>query len=109
MNKTKVIISGEWQKVMQKAVRWLCGICNRGIGNNSIQCTSCQKWVHRKRSGIKGSIYKVMKTFVCTGCMNPVTNKGCTTTLLLLLLHSFNGLFFQDSLGKPAAEKQNQW
>jgi len=36
MNKTKVMISGEWQKVTQKAVRWLCGVCGRGIGNNSI-------------------------------------------------------------------------
>jgi len=33
MNKTKVMISGERQKVMQKAVRWPCGICSRGIGN----------------------------------------------------------------------------
>jgi len=42
MNKTKVMISGEWQKVMQKAVRWPCGVCGRGVGNNSIQCTSCK-------------------------------------------------------------------
>jgi len=53
MNKTKVIISGEWQKVTQKAVRWPCGFCRRGVGNNSIQCTSCQKWVHRKCGSIK--------------------------------------------------------
>jgi len=64
MNKTKVMISGEQQKVTQKAVRWPCGVCDRGICNNSIQCTNCQKWVHRKCSGIKGSMYKVMKTFV---------------------------------------------
>jgi len=43
INKTRVMISGEWQKVMQKAVRWPCGVCGRGVGNNSIQCTSCQK------------------------------------------------------------------
>jgi len=40
MNKTKVMISVEWQKVKQKAIRWPCGICGGGIGNNSIQCTS---------------------------------------------------------------------
>jgi len=62
MNKTKVMISGEWPKVMQKAVRWPCGVCGRGVGNNSIQCTNCQKWVHRQCSGIKGSIYKVNPT-----------------------------------------------
>jgi len=38
------MISGEWQKVMQKAVRWPCVGCGRGVGNNSIQCTGCQKW-----------------------------------------------------------------
>jgi len=43
MNKTKVMITGECQKVMQKAARWPCGVCGRGVGNNSIQCTSCQK------------------------------------------------------------------
>jgi len=79
MNKTKVMISVELQKVTQKAVRWPCGVCGRGIGNSSIQCTSCQKWVHRKCSGIKGSMYKVMKSFVCTGCVNPVTSTGCTS------------------------------
>ena len=71
MNKTKVMISGE----QQKAVRWPCGFCGRGVGNNSMQYTSCQKWVHRKCSGIKGSMYKVMKTFVCRRCMNPVTGR----------------------------------
>jgi len=79
MNKIKVMIRGEWQKVMQKAVRWPCGVCGRGIGNNSIQCTSWQKWVHGKCSGIKGNMYKKMKTFVCRGCMNPVTRTGCTS------------------------------
>ena len=81
MNKTKVVISGEWQKVTHKAVRWPCDVCGRGIGNNSIQCTqySCQKWVHRKCSGINGSMYKMMKTFVCRHCMNPVTGAGRTS------------------------------
>jgi len=30
VNITKDIISGEWQKVMQKALRWPCGVCGRG-------------------------------------------------------------------------------
>jgi len=36
MNKTKVMISGE----RQKAVRWPCGVCNKGVGSNSLQCAS---------------------------------------------------------------------
>jgi len=38
-NKIKIIISGERQKETQKAIRWPCSVCGRGIGNNSVQCT----------------------------------------------------------------------
>jgi len=79
INKIKVMISGEWQKVTRKAVRWPCGVCGRGVDNNSIQFTSHQKWVHRKCSCIKGGMYKVMNAFVCRGCMNPVARTGCTS------------------------------
>jgi len=34
MNKTKVMISGECRKQMQKATRWPCGVCGRGVGTN---------------------------------------------------------------------------
>jgi len=56
MNKTKVMISGERQKVRQKDVRWPRRVCSKGVGRNSLQCTSCQKRVHKKCSGIKGSM-----------------------------------------------------
>ena len=72
MNKSKVMISGECQKPVEKAARWPCRVCGRGVGSNSIQCTSCQKWVHKKCSGVKSSMYKVMKSFICRGCSNPV-------------------------------------
>jgi len=62
MNKTKVMISGEGPKVRQKLVR----VCSKGVGRNSLQCTSCQKWVHKNCSGIKGSTLKVAKSFVQT-------------------------------------------
>jgi len=72
-------VRGKRQNVMQKTVRWPCCVCVRGIGNNSIQCTSYEKWVHRKCSSIKGSMYKVMKSFVYRGCMNPVIGTGRTS------------------------------
>ena len=52
MNKTKVMISGERQKPVQKTVRWPCGVCGRGVGSNSIQCTSYHKWVHKKCAAV---------------------------------------------------------
>jgi len=75
----KVMISGEHQKVRQKAVRRPCGVCSKGVGSNSIQCNSCQKWVHKKCSGIKGSMSKVAKSFICSCCLNPVTSAGHTS------------------------------
>jgi len=79
MNETKVMISGERQKPVHKAARWPCGVCGRGVGSNSIQCTSCHKRVHNKCSGIKGSKYKVMRSFICRGCLNPVISTGHTS------------------------------
>jgi len=79
MNKTKAIISGERQKPMQKAARWPCGVCGSGVGSNSIECTICQKWVHKKGSGVKGSVYKVMKSFICRCCFNSVISTGHTS------------------------------
>ena len=35
-----------------------------------------QKWVHKKCSCIKGSMSKVAKSFICRGCLNPVTSRG---------------------------------
>jgi len=57
----------------------MCGVCGRGVGSNSIQCTSCHKWVHKKCRGIKGSMYKVMRLFICRGCSNPVISTGHTS------------------------------
>ena len=80
MNKTKVIISEERQMVRQKAGRWPGGVCSKGVGrSNSLQCNSCQKWVHKKCSGIKGSMSKVAKSLIYSGCLNPVTSAGRTS------------------------------
>ena len=73
MNKTKVMINGEHKKLMQKAARWPCG-----VGSNSIQYTRCLKSVHKKCSGINGSMSKVMKSFLCRGCLNSLTSTGHT-------------------------------
>ena len=45
MNKTKVMISGERQKVRQKAVRWPCGVCSKGaaaVGHQRQTAINCR-------------------------------------------------------------------
>jgi len=72
MNTTKVMISGEWQKVMQKAARWPCGVCGSGVGNNSVQHTSCQKSVHKKCR-----MYKVMNLWRLRKSSNRYRSHKC--------------------------------
>jgi len=57
INKTKVMISGEWQKLMQKAVRWPFGICGRGAGNNSISLLVVRSGCPGNVVDIKGSMW----------------------------------------------------
>jgi len=39
------MISGARQKLIQTAARWLCVVCDKGVGSNCMQCTSCQSVV----------------------------------------------------------------
>jgi len=41
-----------------------CSVCDRGVGRNSKQNTNCQKWLHKKCSGIKASMFKANKSVV---------------------------------------------
>jgi len=47
--------------------------------SNSIQCNSCQKCIHKKCSCVNGCMYKVLKSFICRSCSNPVNSTSCTS------------------------------
>ena len=66
MGKTKVMVSG--MGIKEVSGKWPCGVCRKGVGANSVQCTRCQKWVHKKCSGVKGTLSKVAQSFVCRVC-----------------------------------------
>ena len=46
--------------------RWPCGCCGKGVGSNSILCNKCEKWCHKRCSGLKNVILN--KNFICTKC-----------------------------------------
>ena len=46
-----------------------CGVCNKGVGSNSIKCTSCKAWIHKRCSGISGKL-QVEGDFRCKTCAN---------------------------------------
>ena len=54
--------------------KYPCGICERGVSRNSIQCEGCKKWVHKKCSGVKGKL-KEDPGYGCARCVR----RGCTS------------------------------
>ena len=48
-----------------------CGVCGEWIGCNSIQCTKCQRWVHRPCSDVptQVSLLSCRDVFVCRTCL----------------------------------------
>ena len=45
-----------------------CGVCRKGVGNNSIFCVECHRWVHKRCSGISGKL-KSNADFHCMRCL----------------------------------------
>ena len=66
-NKTKVMVSRRALMPQNKTGKYPCGVCWQGVGHNSILCTSCDCWVHKKCSGISGSLSAV-RDFTCKRC-----------------------------------------
>ena len=67
MKKTKFLISGTGLNVLKDTGKYPCAVCRKGVGANSINCSSCQFWVHKKCSGIQGHL-SADPEFVCSRC-----------------------------------------
>jgi hypothetical protein len=71
MGKTKVMRCREGEGQVKATGKYPCGVCMKGVGSNSIACTKCGKWVHKKCSGIKGKLVDGMN-FLCAMCRGQV-------------------------------------
>ena len=68
MGKTKIMESGFNRDVLKKSGKYPCGVCLTGVGStNAILCDGCERWVHKKCSGIKGRITE--SEFTCARCL----------------------------------------
>ena len=45
--KTKVMFSCSMKDKMEEKGKWPCAVCKKEIGNNSISCHGCKKWIHK--------------------------------------------------------------
>jgi hypothetical protein len=84
MGKTKVMRCQADAGSVVKSGKYPCGVCSKGVGSNSIQCTSCYAWTHKRCSGITGSLEHVSQ-YHCVQCMkggNPVRSEVLQQLLL---------------------------
>ena len=68
MRKTKVMISGRDLHTLQTSGKYSCAICRKEVGKNSIFCSGCSFWVHKKCSNIPGRIVED-PDFRCRRCL----------------------------------------
>ena len=69
MGKTKVMKCCDGSGQREKSGKYPCGVCGKGVGANSIKCTSCSAWIHKKCSGISGRLLDV-ENFCCAKCVS---------------------------------------
>ena len=56
MGKTKIMVSGVNLQTLKDSGEYPCSVCRKGVGSNSIYCAGCSHWVHKKCSGVSGSL-----------------------------------------------------
>ena len=66
--KSKVMVGSSGGKMIVNSGKWPCGVCGKGVQANSVQCTVCKKWIHKRCSGVRGDLSQVADGFRCRRC-----------------------------------------
>ena len=80
MKKTKIMVSGLGLNELKDSGKFPCAVCRSGVGRNSIKCSKCKMWVHKKCSGIAEKL-KANPEYVCPRCQGksrPIDGRPCT-------------------------------
>ena len=69
MGKTKILHSHYGDNQRTNTGDFPCGVCRKGVGSNSIKCSSCKLWVHKRCSGVAKKL-KEDPNFKCKTCQS---------------------------------------
>ena len=50
------MVSGLGLDLLRDSGAFPCAVCQSGVGVNSIQCSQCMYWVHKKCGGVRGRL-----------------------------------------------------
>jgi hypothetical protein len=56
MTKTNLMVSGPGLDVLRDSGAFPCDVCRSSVRENSIQCSQCNLWVHKKCSDVRGRL-----------------------------------------------------
>ena len=73
VDKTKILVSAHNAPKSVDRSKFPCGVCNKGVGTNSITCLACGFWVHKLCSNINSPL-KSDTDFKCKKCRGEVSN-----------------------------------
>ena len=68
IGKTKILITGKERETIVCSGEFPCGVCGRGVGLNSLTCAECNKWIHKRCSGLQSVTGPGARDFVCSTC-----------------------------------------
>ena len=66
--KTKFMVSGIGSLQLRDSGAFPCGVCRTGVGANSILCSQCSFWNHKKCSGVIGNWLSDNPEYICPHC-----------------------------------------
>ena len=49
--KSKVMVCSSGRKMIVNSGKCPCGVCRKGVKENSVLCTVCKNWIHKRCSG----------------------------------------------------------
>ena len=67
MKKTKLLVSGDDQDVLQESDKYPCAVCCSSVCRNSFLCSQCMLWVHKRCSGITKQLV-ADPNYICPRC-----------------------------------------
>ena len=77
---TKLMVSGPGLDLLRDSGAFPRAVCRSGVGVNSIQCSQCMYWVHKKCSGVTGRLAED-PDYACPRCCDqarPIDNRPVT-------------------------------
>ena len=75
MKKTKLMVSGPGLDLLRDVGAFPFAVCSSGVGVNSIECSKCKHWVHKKCSGVRGRLVEDTD-YVCPRCCDQARSIG---------------------------------